>query len=405
MLFTEFKNWLKLSLFSLLWVGVLGVLMRYKIIFELPVFDQKHLQHAHSHFAFAGWITQTIMVFMVWFLNSHQIVQNSKQYKVILIINLILAYGMLISFTLFGYNWVSIFFSTASVFTNFAFSYLFYIDTKKIQSKTISIKWFNAALLFHVVSSFGTFVLAYMMASKQLHQHIYLAAVYWYLHFQYNGWFFFACIGLLLHEVKITQADYKQQNILFWLFFISCFPAYMLSVLWINLPMVLFVITALAAFLQVFAWTKFMLMFKKQIDVLKQKTSKHILLIISVLCLAVSVKFLLQLGSNIPSVSKLAFGFRPIVIAYLHLVLLAIISVFLIYYMHLKGLFANTNNAVLFTLLLVFGIYLNELVLGIQGIASFAYIMVPFAPQSLLLIAIFIVFSIFKLLYNTIKTK
>ncbi|MFA9215043.1 MAG: hypothetical protein ACEQSR_14590, partial [Candidatus Methylacidiphilales bacterium] len=132
------KNWLKLSLLSLLWVGVIGVLMRYKIIFELPFFDQKHLQHAHSHFAFSGWITQTIMVFMVWFLNSHQIVQNSKKYKVILIINLVLAYGMLISFILFGYNWVSIFFSTASIFNSLAFSYLFYFDTKKIPSNVIS---------------------------------------------------------------------------------------------------------------------------------------------------------------------------------------------------------------------------------------------------------------------------
>ncbi len=405
MSFIELKNWLKLSLLSLLWVGVLGVLMRYKIIFELPIFDQKHLQHAHSHFAFAGWITQTIMVFLVWFLNSQNITQNAKSYKTILIFNLVLAYGMLISFTLFGYNWLSIFFSTASVFTSFAFSYLFYFDTKKIQRQIISIKWFNAALLFNIISSFGTFVLAYMMASKQLHQHTYLAAVYWYLHFQYNGWFFFACMGLLLQEVNITPQDYKQQNILFWLFFISCFPAYMLSVLWINLPSALFIITAFAAFLQVFAWAKFVLLFKKHFDVLKQKTQKYISLIINILCLATSIKFLLQLGSNIPSVSKLAFGFRPIVIAYLHLVLLAIISVFLIYYMHLKALFTNVNNAVLFTLLLVFGIYFNELVLGIQGIASFAYIMVPFAQQILLLIAIFIVFSIFKLFYHTIKTK
>jgi hypothetical protein len=401
----ELKNWLKLSLLSLLWVGMLGILMRYKIIFELPIFDQKHLQHAHSHFAFSGWISQTLMVFMIWFLHNQNITQNAKSYKTILTVNLVLAYGMLGSFMLFGYNWLSIFFSTASIFTSFAFSYLFYFDTQKLQNKTISTKWFNAALLFNIISSLGTFVLAYMMATKHLHQHLYLAAVYWYLHFQYNGWFFFACIGLLLHEVKIIPQDDKHQNILFWLFFISCFPAYMLSILWINLPIVLFIITALAAFIQVFAWAKFIIHFKKYFSAIKQKTHKHISLIIILLCLSISVKFLLQLGSNIPSVSKLAFGFRPIVIAYLHLVLLAIISVFLVYYMHLKGLFDNVKNAVRFTLLLILGIYLNELVLGLQGIASFAYILVPFAQQILLLIAVFMVFYIFKLLYITIKSK
>jgi hypothetical protein len=73
--------------------------------------------------------------------------------------------------------------------------------------------------------------------------------------------------------------------------------------------------------------------------------------------------------------------------------------------MHLKGLFDNVKNAVRLTLLLILGIYLNELVLGLQGIASFAYILVPFAQQILLLIAVFMVFYIFKLLYITIKSK
>ena len=49
---------------------------------------------------------------------------------------------------------------------------------------------------------------------------------------------------------------------------------------------------------------------------------------------ALSIKFLLQLGSTIPAISQLAFGFRPIVIAYLHLVLLAIITLFLLFYIY-----------------------------------------------------------------------
>ena len=48
------NHWIKISLFSLLVVALLGVLMRYKIAFELPYLAQKNIQHAHSHFAFAG---------------------------------------------------------------------------------------------------------------------------------------------------------------------------------------------------------------------------------------------------------------------------------------------------------------------------------------------------------------
>ncbi|HRN44574.1 MAG TPA: hypothetical protein PLH20_07300, partial [Flavobacterium sp.] len=47
--------WLKFSLLNLCLVAALGVLMRYKIGFEFPFFNQKNILHSHSHFAFSGW--------------------------------------------------------------------------------------------------------------------------------------------------------------------------------------------------------------------------------------------------------------------------------------------------------------------------------------------------------------
>jgi hypothetical protein len=57
--------WIKIVLFNLFIVATLGVLMRFKIGFEFPYFDQKNVQHAHSHFAFVGWVTQTLLVLIV----------------------------------------------------------------------------------------------------------------------------------------------------------------------------------------------------------------------------------------------------------------------------------------------------------------------------------------------------
>ncbi|MCB4235735.1 hypothetical protein LDL59_13420 [Kaistella anthropi] len=45
---------------------------------------------------------------------------------------------------------------------------------------------------------------------------------------------------------------------------------------------------------------------------------------------AFAVKIALQLGSNIPALNQFAFGFRNVVIAYLHLVLLMCIATFLV---------------------------------------------------------------------------
>lgn len=64
------KFWLKFSLINLFLVAFLGLIMRYKIGFEFPFFDQKFLQHSHSHFAFSGWISHTLMVLMVLFLET-----------------------------------------------------------------------------------------------------------------------------------------------------------------------------------------------------------------------------------------------------------------------------------------------------------------------------------------------
>lgn len=47
------KFWLRFSVINLLIVALLGTLMRYKIGFEFPFFNQKNIQHSHSHFAFA----------------------------------------------------------------------------------------------------------------------------------------------------------------------------------------------------------------------------------------------------------------------------------------------------------------------------------------------------------------
>ncbi len=103
---------------------------------------------------------------------------------------------------------------------------------------------------------------------------------------------------------------------------------------------------------------------------------------------ALSVKLLLQLGSTIPAISQLAFGFRPIVIAYLHLVFLAIISLFLIFYILSNHLIIMTKKLKIGVFLFSFGVVLNEGILAIQGIASFSYTVIPYVNEILFGVAL-----------------
>jgi hypothetical protein len=390
----DIKFWLRFSLINLCIVAFLGVLMRYKIGFEFPYLNQKNLQHSHSHFAFTGWISHTLMTLMIYYLQSRIADFTGSKYKKVLIANLICSYGMLIFFIIQGYGFLSILFSTSSIIISYVFSYYYFKDLKQIDQNLLSKNWFKAALFFNIISSLGTFYLAYMMASKNLVQDLYLSSIYYYLHFQYNGWFFFACMGLLFGLLNLKKTDHPFYETAFKLFAAACVPAYFLSILWLDFPVWLYAITVLSAIIQVFAWFKLvMVLIKTRRNFFENYTLllRYILLFVS---LALSIKLILQLGSTVPFISDLAFGFRPIVIAYLHLVLLAVISLFLLFYIYANAFFIIDKKIKFGILLFSIGVLLNEIVLAIQGIASFSYTVIPYVNETLFGIALLLLFGI-----------
>lgn len=402
------KFWLKFSVINLLIVALLGLLMRYKIGFEFPFFNQKNIQHSHSHFAFAGWISHTLMVLMVGFLEKRGKRDEGKgkrlfSYNTLLTINLICAYGMLVFFIIQGYATMSIVFSTASILVAYVFGYQYWKDLKTVDAGSLSIQWFKAAIFFNVISSLGTFILAYMMVTKNIHQNEYLASIYYYLHFQYNGWFFFACMGLLFDFLNLKTTDHAAYTKVFWLFFIACIPAYFLSTLWLDLPLWIYIPTAIAAILQVYAWFLFLQIVLKTQKNVFENYPFFLRYIIVFIALACSVKLLLQLGSTIPALSQLAFGFRPIVIAYLHLVLLAVISLFLLFYIYVNHFFYISKPIKFGIILFSVGVFLNELVLAVQGVASFSYTLIPFVNELLFGIAVLLVLGIGITAFYSIK--
>lgn len=398
------RYWLNFSLVNLLIVAFLGLAMRYKIGFEFPYFNQKNIQHAHSHFAFLGWITHTLFVLIIYVLFESGITINTKNYRRLIIANLVCAYGMLVSFNIQGYGMVSIILSSLAIGVNYVFGYYLFKDVKRLGKDKVGKNWFKAALLFSVISSFGTFSLAYMMASKNYDQNRYLASVYFYLHFQYNGFFTFACMGLLLSKLRDWLPAFRYNSTVFWLFFLACIPAFFLSILWADLPVWLYVGVVIAAFSQMFAWGIFLVEIRKSIQ-LKSEEFKKGFYVFLLVAAAFTVKLLLQLGSTIPVLSKLAFGFRPIVIAYLHLILLAVISVFLLNYIYTLQLIHINKTARRALIVFVTGVFLNEIVLAVQGIASFSYTIVPYVNEILFAIAVLIFFGIFFLLVSQRKSQ
>ena len=382
------NRWVKLALLNLAIVACVGAVMRYKIGFSLPFFDQKFLQEAHSHFAFTGWITHTLFFLIVDLFRKNLPSIREKIYHRLIAINLLTAYGMLFSFAFQGYGPVSLTFSTLSVLTGYAFSFFALKDTRRLPATHPSRNWILTAIWFGIISTFGTMVLSWMMATRQFDQTTYLGSIYFYLHFQYNGWFIFACFGLFLDRIKSFKLDTNAVFYSYASIALAAVPAYFLSTLWANIPNWLYGIVVGAAVLQVFGWMIFLLMLRKNKDELKNTFSKLVLLLLFAVMAALSLKMLLQLGSTIPLLSKLAFGFRPIVIAYLHLVLLLIVSVFLLAFFYGSGYLKPNRITGISILIFAIAAVFNEVVLAIQGIYSFSYTVIPFANLLLFLIAL-----------------
>ncbi len=386
------KKWLQLSLFNLLLVACIGVVLRYKIAFPLPFIDQKFLLHGHSHFAFAGWVTQALMSLLVGHLAKGGLNNAFIKYRWILWANLIAAYGMLVTFPIEGYAPLSIFFSTLSIIVSYAFAVIYWKDLNRTQNQGVSRIWFQAAIFFNAISSLGPFSLAYMLASKHFNQSFYLGSVYFFLHFQYNGWFFFACMGLLANRLSQNGVSDKKLQFIFNLFFIPCIPAYLLSVLWLPLPLWVYLLAVLAVLLQLTGWVYLVNCTRAVIGNVKLCTDKFTQYIFVLCALAFSIKLVLQSLSAIPSLSQLAFGFRPIVIGYLHLVLLGVITLFILGYCTGQRLIPVNKTVLTGLVIFITGIICNEALLMVQGIGNMNYMAVP-SINLLLLGAALLLFS------------
>ncbi|MBP6665006.1 MAG: hypothetical protein KA168_06935, partial [Chitinophagales bacterium] len=77
--------------------------------------------------------------------------------------------------------------------------------------------------------------------------------------------------------------------------------------------------------------------------------------------------------------------------------LLAVTSVFLIAYAYTTNLIRVNKLTIIGILGFIIGVFINELVLAVQGIASFSYTVVPYVNETLFGVAIFMMWGLLLL--------
>jgi hypothetical protein len=230
-----------------------------------------------------------------------------------------------------------------------------------------------------------------MEATRWFNVLYFSGAVYWFLHFQYNGWFSFAVFAIVLRtlEVKNNGQINKRLNSFLNLMLIACFPVYFISVLWIVPPLWTFIVAGIGGLLQLIA-VGFLLkeFFAQKIEIKKRLSlpGGH-LLYISFLSLI--LKLVLQFFCVFPVLNKFVFGHRPVIIGYLHLVLVGFLSFFLIgmtlqkEVLSFKQKFAKTG-----LLIFIIGFLIQEFTLLLDGIDNVIMVAMPIIPPLLFLAAI-----------------
>lgn len=366
------KQWIQIALINFCVVALAGVTMRYKINFSLPVVNQKYLMHGHSHFAFVGWVAVALMTLMVRYLIRNKVETNYKKYHWVLMADVIASYAMFVSFIIQGYAFWSITFSTITILVSYFFIFFYWKDLNKVHDAGFSRAWQKAALLLWAFSSLGAFMLAYLMANRIMIQDLYFSAVYFFMHFQYNGWFLFVCFGVFfsyMHRLGLFRIGLLSKR-LFVIMAITVVPTYFLSILWMRLPLTLHWIANISAILQLLV----LLYFFRILSVVKNSKTMHLNWSTKWLWLLASVAFILkiilQMLSTMPFLSHFAFGFRPVVIGYLHLSFVGIISLFILGYINefihrFRGRVSGIG-AVVF----VSGFIVQEIMLMLQGLEA-----------------------------------
>ncbi|MCU0356336.1 MAG: hypothetical protein MUE95_02025 [Cyclobacteriaceae bacterium] len=355
----DLKSLLKFPLVFFILAAGIGLLLRAHHFWPIDGFTYPYWLHGHSHGMFLGWIVNALTIgFVARFLDEHQ---HPRYVRLLLLVNGVLAL-MLISFPLQGYGLCSIILSTLHTALVCVFIYWFYRDTRYRKGQ-VAVDFARLSLVFFFISAAGPLVLGVLMAKGLGYTQEYYLAVYYYLHFQYNGVFTFGALALFYQWLETSGMPIEQSSakrFLLWLF-IACFPAYALSTLWTNPGTVIVLIGGISAGMQIIAFLYFIRSFRKNISTWLRvcKTSSQILLYVAFL--AFGVKLILQLLSAHPTISLMAYEVRNYVMAYLHLVLLGMISFFLMAWYQEQ--FKKTDYHPILLILLIGGFLLSEIML------------------------------------------
>ena len=360
------KNHINLALGYFIIAALLGVLLRSFHSIEIPV-TYKFIVHTHSHIALLGWVYMGLTTLLYkLFLEKQEV---AFKYRRIFWFTQITLAGMLVTFPFQGYALFSIIFSTLFLFASYWFTGFFMRYVPASHKKTNSYKCVKFSLWYMVLSSLGPWTLGAIMNTLGAESIWYRLSIYFYLHFQYNGWMILGLLGVFIYvlernDIKISKVTF---NRFFWWINLGIVLSFFLSTLWTRPHIFLFVIGGIGAILQIMAFGILLLLGirnKEKLFQILTPLQKNLLFTVAVL---IGIKILLQLLTAFPYFSNLAASITDFTIGYLHWTFLGVVTIGLMLFLDYFKLLQLSRRTYYLYLL---GFLLTETLIFTKGIIA-----------------------------------
>jgi hypothetical protein len=371
------KLWINISILNLCIVALLGVLMRSKMIFDMPWIDYNRLVDTHGHFAFSGWVTLALITLMIYELPGN--LYQKKIYGYLLWAIVLCSWITLVTGPFEHLKFIADAISMLYIVVTYVLAWVFIRDILKSYAgravKLLSV----SAMLSLVLSSGGALMLAYLFSVKSLNAVLYRDALFGYLHLNYNGFFTLAVFALIFNKV-VPHASAKANKSIFifsWLLCLSVLPSMFLTFLWHKVSLGLRIVPGIGSALLILTFVWFIICCAELVK--EFKLVKPSIRFVVVLALAAfAIKISMQSLTFFDTINVLVFGNRPMIMGFLHLVFLGFVTLFLIAYFVQKGILVSKSvlteiAVIVFTI----AVLINETLLMLQGLGSMFIVSSP----------------------------
>ncbi|MBK9193666.1 MAG: hypothetical protein KA230_05175 [Flavobacteriales bacterium] len=352
-----------IALGSLACAASIGALLRLIYVMDLPWLVFKPWLHAHSHVAMLGWVFPALLLTLL----GQDDRKPPRGFLGWLSASQMMVLGMLVSFPLQGYDTFSITFSILQMLISYVLVGIVWISTAH-WPKSGSRRLVRLAIILQVISTLGVWAMGPIMTHGLAGTEWYYWSIQWFLHFQFNGWFWFAAMAIGSRWAERHGVDVRLDGFTTALWVVSAVFTYALAIAWSErLPLVLAINTAGVALQFWAAWRTLLAMRRARLQVLV-KTTRWMRILIGVMMVSMAAKVAAQTAVSIPTVTNMALTLRNYVIGFIHLNTLGAITALMFAHAVMRGWFNERLLLVRVAIgLFISGFALSELLLFLQG--------------------------------------